>query len=194
MKRITFVTSSLKGQSTSRRFMEEAIKGIDEEKFEVKRLDLRDVDLEFCRGCLACQETGKCVIKDGVSSIIETVENSDILVFVSPIYYYSITGQLKTFLDRMNPLYISTKRMFTTVYGLFTCADTEMSAFQGAVTAIQNWVDCFEGVTLKGALGIHSQTAVSDIAPEDLKKAYEFGLAISGLSLISDFEEEMKKA
>lgn len=54
---------------------------------------------------MACIETKKCVIKDNTTEVMEKVRTADVLVFATPIYYYAICGQLKTFLDRMNPIY-----------------------------------------------------------------------------------------
>ena len=54
---------------------------------------------------MACQKTHRCVINDDATLIAEKVQCSDVLVLVSPIYYYEMSGQLKTMLDRMNPLY-----------------------------------------------------------------------------------------
>jgi len=62
------------------------------------------LDLKFCVGCLACQETRRCVLQDDAVWIAEKVRNADTLVFVTPIYYYEMSGQFKTLLDRLNPL------------------------------------------------------------------------------------------
>ena len=60
--------------------------------------------MKFCVGCFACHDTQKCVLNDDAVWIAEKVKNADTLVFVTPIYYYEMCGQMKTLLDRMNPL------------------------------------------------------------------------------------------
>lgn len=76
------------------------------------------------------------------------------LVFATPIYYYEMSGQLKTFLDRMNPLYPK-ENSFREVYLLAASADDAPEAMDGAVKGIEGWVACFDGVCLKGVVQGH---------------------------------------
>lgn len=56
--------------------------------------------IEPCRGCRSCGETGECVIKDDMQPLYEKLVEADAIVFGSPIYFYSMTGQAKTIMDR----------------------------------------------------------------------------------------------
>ena len=174
MKKVAVITSSLRTKSTSRTLMDEMVKGL-KEHHEVKIIDISKMNLKYCLGCMTCQDTGKCVIQDDVKNVIETVNGSDILVFVTPVYYYSISGQLKTFLDRMNPLYPREDRKFKEVYALFTCADDNPKATEKPTVAIEGWVECFDGVIYKGSYDGLELGDVTDIKEEQLKEAYEFG-------------------
>lgn len=80
---------------------EELISKIEELKETLEYLNKK---IEFCKGCLSCQNTGKCIIKDDANEIIEKIKNSDVVVFSTPIYFYEMAGQMKTLLDRTNPL------------------------------------------------------------------------------------------
>jgi multimeric flavodoxin WrbA len=96
-------------------------------------------------------------------------------VFATPIYYYEMSGQLKTFLDRMNPLYPRNNK-FTEVYLLATAADGELSATDGAVKGLQGWIDCFDGVEFKGLVFGGNAEAKGDINRSDApQRAYEMG-------------------
>ena len=55
--------------------------------------------IQFCIGCLSCQKTQKCVLNDDANLIAEKVKDADTLVFATPIYYYEMSGQMKTLLD-----------------------------------------------------------------------------------------------
>lgn len=68
-----------------------------------------------------------------------------------PVYYYSCSGQMKTMIDRANPLYDSDYKV-TDVYLLATAAEDEPSTVNGTVKAVQGWVDCFDRMTLKGTV------------------------------------------
>lgn len=80
------------------------LKGAEESQNIVEKVFLVNKKIEFCKGCLSCQNTGKCIIKDDANEIIEKIKNSDVVVFSTPIYFYEMAGQMKTLLDRTNPL------------------------------------------------------------------------------------------
>ena len=61
----------------------------------------------------------------------------------APIYYYEMCGQMKTLLDRLNPLY-SADYLFRDIYMIATAAENDESAFEKAYNGLQGWVDCFE--------------------------------------------------
>ena len=85
------------------------------------------------------------------------------LVFATPIYYYSVSGQFKTMLDRANPL-------FGTDYA-FTAATVE-----GTVKAVQGWVDCFDRCELAETIFAGGVSSVGDIAGHPaLEQAYQSG-------------------
>ena len=87
----------------------------------VETVHLREKNYGFCRGCLACQKLGHCVIRDDAVEVTAKMHDADVLVFATPVYYYSVSGQLKTMLDRANPLY-DTDYAFTKAYLLATAA------------------------------------------------------------------------
>ena len=92
---------------------------------------------------MACQKTQKCVIKDDAAAIVEKMKNADVLVFATPIYYYEMSGQLKTLLDRANPLYTS-DYAFREVYLLTTAAEDEISVPEKATSGLMGWIDCLK--------------------------------------------------
>lgn len=59
----------------------------------------------LCKGCLACQQTGNCVIKDDANAITDKMLEADVVAWATPIYYYEMSGQMKTMIDRakLNP-------------------------------------------------------------------------------------------
>ena len=87
-----------------------------------------------------------------------------------------MTGQLKTFLDRMSPIY-DTEHRFRDVYLLATAADMEIEAVDGAIKEIKGWVECFEEVKLVGVVCGTGASEIGDIEkrPEKLKEVYNLG-------------------
>lgn len=175
MKKIMVVTSSPRkggnSETLARKFADGAISAGN----QVEVVAVRDVDLKFCVGCMYCQSHDKCVLKDGMNDLYVKFQNADVLVFATPIYYYAVCGQLKTFLDRLNPLYPRDNK-FKEVYLLATAAEEEDSAMDGAVKDIQGWIDCFDGVQLKGVLRGIGVTDKGDIDKTDFPQmAYDMG-------------------
>jgi len=67
---------------------------------ETELIDLFDYSIEFCRGCMACTRTGKCILKDDFEVLAGKEEDADVIIYGSPIYHSSISAILKNFLDR----------------------------------------------------------------------------------------------
>ena len=103
------------------------------------------------------------------------MHDADVLVFATPVYYYSVSGQLKTMLDRSNPLFDS-DYAFTKVYLLAAATENEPETVEGTVKTVQGWVDCFERCELAGTVFAGGVTDVGEIAGHPaLEKAYQMG-------------------
>ena len=104
---------------------------------------------------------------------------AETLVFVTPIYYYEMSGQMKTLLDRMNTLYSSDYK-FRRVYMLSVATEDGEHVPEKAVSGLGGWVDCFEKAELTGSLfcgGISDPKEAAERSGE-LQEAYDFGRAM----------------
>lgn len=179
MSNVLVITTSLRAKSNSDILAERLIAGAKDAGHQVELISLKGKTIGFCRGCLACQKTQKCMLKDDAVMIAEKVMNADMLVFVTPIYYYEMSGQMKTLLDRMNPLYSSDYK-FRSVYMLSTAAEDETTTPEKAVNGLQGWVDCFEKAELAGSLfcGGINDTGEAAGKAEEQQEAYDFGKSL----------------
>lgn len=178
-KKVLIISSSIRNKSNSEILANEALKGAIDAGYDAELVSLKDKDIRFCKGCLACQKTMKCVINDDVAEIMEKVKNADALVFATPIYYYELCGQLKTLLDRLNPLFPQ-EYSFRDVYLMTTSYEEGDEVAERAVGGLNGWIDCFEkaryaGIFNGGGLNDMGEAATK---PEVLKAAYEFGKAL----------------
>ena len=179
MRNIFIVNSTFRKGGNSEALALEFERGAKEAGNAVQTVNLRDLDLKFCLGCLSCLKTGKCVHNDGVNALLPAVKVADILVLASPVYYYSIAGQLKTFLDRLNPLF-GQELALKEVYLLLTSADEEKTAMDGAIKAVEGWIECFEGVRLAGVIygtGADAKGTVQNTPA--FEEAYALGKSLS---------------
>lgn len=179
MKNILIISTSLRKGGNSETLAMSFAEGAKANGNNVEIVSLIDKKINFCRGCLSCQKTQKCVINDDVNEILDKMFNADIIVFATPVYYYEMSGQMKTFLDRSNPLHVSDYK-FRDIYLLSSSADTADSAMDRAITGLEGWIECFEKAELKGTLLAKGVTNIGDIKNNKiLRKAYEMGISIS---------------
>jgi multimeric flavodoxin WrbA len=142
---------------------------------QVELISLRGKEIKFCVGCLSCQKTGACVFKDDVPAIMESVLNADVVCWATPIYYYEMSGQMKTLIDRMNAMYPKDYR-FCDIYLLTTAAEDAAFVPERAESGLQGWIDCYGKSTLKGHLfcgGVGGPKEIDGNAK--LQEAYEMG-------------------
>ena len=176
MSKILVISSSLRARSNSEALAERAAAGAREAGHEVEVLSLKGKDIRFCIGCLACQRTHRCVQRDDVAELLEKLRRAQTILFATPIYYYELSGQLKTFLDRTNPVYNSDYD-FRKIYLLSVAADDDPATPERALSGLQGWIACFENASLAGSIffgGIDDPgAAAADAAALD--RAYEFG-------------------
>lgn len=155
-------------------------KGAREAGHIAETVRLREKQLGFCKGCLACLKLGHCVIQDDAVEIAAKMHDADVLMFATPVYYYySVCGQLKTMLDRANPLFGS-DYAFTEAYLLVaTAAEDGRSTFDGAKKAVQGWVDCFARCTLAGTVFAGGVNGVGEITGHPaLEQARRMGMGV----------------
>lgn len=118
---------------------------------EVEKITLSGKSIGFCKGCLACQKLGKCVIDDDANAIMQKVLEADVVCWATPIYYYEMSGQMKVLIDRMNAMY-SLDYKFRDVYMFTTAAEDEPEVPKRAEAGLTGWIDCYPKSRLAGTL------------------------------------------
>lgn len=174
-KKVLIISTSPRKGGNSDTLAEAFARGARESGHQVETVALRDKTIGFCKGCLACQSTQRCVIRDDADLIAQKMLTADVIAFATPVYYYGMCGQMKTMLDRANPLFTA-DYAFRDIYLLAAAAEEEPHTVDGTVTGLQGWVDCFEKARLAGTVFAGGVTAVGEIqGHEALDRAYEMG-------------------
>ena len=176
-KRILVISTSLREKSNSQALGDAFAAGAREAGHQVEQISLRGRSIAFCMGCLACQSVGQCVIQDDAVEIAEKMGRAEVIAFATPIYYYEMSGQMKTLLDRANPLFPSDYK-FRDVYLLATAAEDDEEAVDGAVNGLGGWIACFEKCSLKGVVRGVGATDIGDISAAKLDEARAMGAKI----------------
>jgi multimeric flavodoxin WrbA len=90
--------------------LQKALDGVKEaakdKEIETEIINLYDLNYTGCKSCFACKRLGsksygKCAVKDDIYEVLEKLSGADGLIFGSPIYFGTITGQLQSFLERL---------------------------------------------------------------------------------------------
>ena len=174
-KKVLVLSTSPRKGGNSDTLAAEFVRGAQNAGHHVEKITLYDKTIAFCKGCLTCQRTQRCVIRDDADVITQRMLTADVIAFATPIYYYGMCGQMKTMLDRANPLFPSDYQ-FRDVYLLAAAAEENEHTVDGTVTGLQGWIDCFEKAHLAGTVFAGGVTSVGEIQGHPaLQQAYEMG-------------------
>lgn len=179
MKKVLIISTSLRNGSNSETLAHETERGAKDKGHNVEFITLKDKNIQFCKGCLACQKTGKCVIDDDANEIMEKMKNADVIVWATPVYYYEMSGQMKTLIDRANALY-ELNYNFREIYLITTSADGDSEVVQTVINGLNGWVACLDKAKICGYINGGGVNNPNDIVqhPDLYEKAYKMGLNI----------------
>lgn len=181
--KITIITGSAKKKGATARLAEEFIKGATENGHEIYRFESHFKDVHFCLGCNHCNEGADtpridCVFKDDFVELRENILNSDIVVFVTPMYYFGFSGQIKRVIDRFYSIDTPLKaKKMKAVLISSRMGEPEMVAepIKLHYQYILNWLN-MESI---GMLNIGGIKDAKDLDNTDyLKQAYELAKSI----------------
>ena len=178
MKKVIIISTSLRRGSNSDMLAEKFAEGAQTAGNDVEKISLMGKDIQFCRGCFGCQKLGRCVIKDDVNDIMAKVLKADVVVWATPIYYYEMSGQMKTLIDRMNGLY-EQDYQFRDVYMLSTAAEDEEDTSLRAEAGLKGWTDCYPKSRIAGTLFCGGVNDAREIEGNPkLQEAFEMGKSV----------------
>ena len=175
MKKVLVLCSSPRVLGNTEILAKEFAKGAEEAGNQVEYVRLADKNIGFCLGCRACENTEKCFQNDDMASLIEKVLSSDVIVFATPVYFYTMSAQMKVFIDRLTPIY---EKVRADIYILATAWDCYEENLELTAESIRGLTDmCFENCKEKGCLLVGDCEHKGDIKnkQDKLLIAYEMG-------------------
>ena len=98
--KITILAGSPNRNGSTNMLVNEFIRGAEEAGHSCEVVDVAHANIHPCTGCVACGYEGPCVQKDDVEIIRKKLLSTDMVVFATPLYYYGMSAQLKTLVDR----------------------------------------------------------------------------------------------
>ena len=177
MKKVLIIAGSPRKDGNSDILAGQFAIGALEAGNEVEIVYLREKKISYCIGCLVCQTKGECFQKDDANSLLPKMMEADVVCFTCPVYYYSVCGQMKVFLDRMNPLYSKLKDK--DFYYMVTAQDDDHAQLDRAFDVFDGFADCFDDIRRCGRVyggGADKKGDVKELAA--CSEAYEMGKSI----------------
>ena len=104
-KKVLVLSASFRKRGNSDILCDQFILGAQEAENEVEKIYVNDKHIGYCMGCGTCNTTHKCVQNDDMAEILDKMVNADVIVMATPVYFYSMNGQMKTLIDRTVPRY-----------------------------------------------------------------------------------------
>lgn len=177
--RILGISGSPRGpQSTTRVLVERVLDGARERGAKTEFIDICTVNVAFCTGCGACHVSGKCPLKDDFRPVIDNILAADGIVFGSPLYFNSVSAQLKAAIDRL-----SHQIHCQMLVGKYGCSVASAGGPESELAT-----DFMNGVLIRlGASVVGSVGAVQSI-PGDMEKAEQRAQQL-GRDLVDAIEE-----
>lgn len=106
MKKIEILIGSPRKKGNTNILAQELMKNINRDIFSAGITYLSDHEIKPCVDCRGCKKGElHCVVTDGMQGIYDRIENSEIIIFGTPIYWFSPTAQMKLLIDRLRPYY-----------------------------------------------------------------------------------------
>ena len=176
--KVLVITGSPHKNGTSAHLAEQFIKGAKEKGYEVIRFDAAEKQVHPCIACERCHNTDKgCVFKDAMEELNPELLSADVIAFVSPIYYYTISAQIKAVIDRFYANDAALHNNKKAVLLLTMADDTDESAL-GALQTFKGMTSFLEWEIAGTVVGIDCGT-VEDLQKTDYPvKAYEPGKSL----------------
>lgn len=184
--KITVITGSARKNGTSNYMADEFIRGAEESGHEVYRFDSARKEVKHCLGCNVCgmggvNEKGEiksCIHKDDFVELREHLLNSDVIVFVTPMYYFGMSSTLKKVIDRFYS--IDTQLKEKTNKGiLISVQHAPVEAVKDPINAhyqaILSWLN-MKNAGVINAIGIESVEHLKQTPYP--KQAYELGKSL----------------
>ena len=104
MVKIIGIVGSPRTEGNTSYLVETALKSAEEAGADTEIINLGSANLEPCVACDICKATGECAIYDDMREITEKLIEADGMIIGSPVYFGSVTAQLKMLIDRSRPL------------------------------------------------------------------------------------------
>jgi len=161
MKKVLGICGSPREGNTEL-LLEAVLNGARELGAETELINLREKNIKLCDGCLACEEIGECHLKDDMQEIFPKMLDADVFVLGTPTYFDTVSGNMKIFMDRTNPL---CGKLAGKAVGIVAVGQAGLESIRGAVETLKKFSEIHEMKVVGTVCGV--ARAPKEIANEE---------------------------
>ena len=193
MKKILVIQGGGRPNGNTAQLVKAFMEGAKDAGHSVELINLNQAKVNGCLGCNLCRYGKPCIQKDDFNALVPKIKEADLMVFASPLYFWTLSSKIKAFIERF---YCIAMEDENSPYGryekypvhdcalLMTSADNYFWTFEQAVSyykfALVNYIGfCDKGMLLAGGCGDTNGKPKID-QTQYLKEAYQFGKTIYG--------------
>lgn len=172
-KKVLIIAGSPRKGGNSDTLCDQFKKGAEETGAIVEKIYLSDQNIHYCIGCNACQDTHCCFQKDDMQGILGKMKEADVIVLATPVYFYTMSAQMKTMIDRSVPMYL--QLMNKEFYFIATAAEPK-EEMERTIDSLRGFTDCLPNAVVKGVIYGGNAWKIGDIQKQPaMILAYEMG-------------------
>ncbi len=177
-KNILVIHASPRPGGNSDILCDRLMEGAQEVGHTCEKITLHGKQIGYCVACDACRKNGgSCAIRDDMDGIYEKMLQADIVVLSTPVYFFSMSAQLKTMIDRLRPIY---RKMASKPFCLLaTVSVDEPEKLDSTFEAMRGLLRCIPDARELGAVYGNSAWLPGDIRnTKAFDEAYQLGLRL----------------
>jgi multimeric flavodoxin WrbA len=212
------INGSPRKQWNTATLVAKALEGAAAQGATTELVHLYDLDFKGCRSCFACKTRGgksygKCVLNDDLAPVLEKIAAADALVIGSPIYFGTVTGETRSFLERLLFPYLTYTVPYATLfprkiktgfiytmnvpeelskeYGyeqVFKTNELYVKLLLGSAESLCAFdtcqVDDYSKLVIESFDPIHKARRRAEVLPVERQRAFELGMRLSGAESI----------
>ncbi len=178
MKKVLILSGSPRKGGNSDTLCDQFMKGAQDAGHEVEKIFVAGKRICYCIACYYCtHHGGKCCIQDDMGEILQKMLEADVIVLSSPVYFYSISAQLKALIDRTVARWLEIKDK--EFYYIMTAAEDSDTVMNCTLECFRGLAACLEGSVEKGVIygkGVYERGEI--LNTPYMQEAYEMGKTV----------------
>lgn len=104
MKKLLVIHGSHRALGITKTLSESILKPL-KNQVDIQEFEAHQMQVDHCLACLACAETGDCILCDDMDPLYRTLEAADVVILTSPVYFNHVSSRLKQVIDRLEPYF-----------------------------------------------------------------------------------------